>query len=501
MEATGTVPRASTGVAGFDGILGGGLPAGRMYLLEGAPGTGKTTLALQFLLEGARRGESCVYVTLSETSTELHDVARSHGWDLGKLTVCDLQQNEETLQAESQYTLFHPSEVELTEATKAVLETVERVNPSRVVFDSLSEMRLLARDSLRYRRQVLALKHYFSQRECSVLLVDTPDETTGFQLASISHGVIELQHVTLDYGSQRRRMRVHKVRGVPFREGFHDYVIRTGGVTVFPRLIAAEHAATPKMQQLSSGVPELDQMLNGGLESGTAALLQGPSGVGKSTIAMQYAFAAAKRGEPSVVYLFDEAQETWLRRGKGLGLGLDEHVRSGKIQLVTVDPSELSPGEFAHQVRHAVDGDGARLVILDSLNGYRAAMVEERHLTLHLHELLSFLGRRGVVTLMVLAEHGLVGQALASDADLSYLADTVLLMRYFEAFGQVRGIISVVKKRIGGHEKKIREFGLGPPRGVQVGEELSSFRGVLSGAPEYTGPAPALLGSSHGKAD
>jgi circadian clock protein KaiC len=490
--------RAATGVAGLDEILGGGFPRNRMYLVEGDPGAGKTTLALQFLLEGVRKGESGVYATLSETEEELRDVASSHGWSLDEVTICDLQGSEESLKAESQYTLFHPSEVELSETTRTVLDAVERINPKRVVFDSLSEMRLLARDSLRYRRQILALMQYFTQRDCTVLLLDYNGVASGdFQLQSLTHGVLSLEQLVPEYGGQRRRLRLKKVRGVRFRDGYHDFTIKTGGLVVYPRLVAADHPHDFTREALPSGLPELDQLLGGGVDRGTSLMLLGPSGVGKTTLTSQYVMAAAQRGEQAAVFLFDESPATWRIRAEGLGLQVGEHLESGRIALRQIDPAEMSPGEFSSAVQRAV-ADGCRIVVIDSLNGYRHAMPEERFLTLHLHEMLTYLNQQGVVTFLVLAQHGLVSADLESTIELTYLSDNIILARYFEAFGAVRQAISVVKKRTGNHERSVREIRLGP--GIQVGERLDQFQGILSGQQlVFDGNQhERLLGTGHG---
>ena len=464
-----------------------------MYLVEGNPGAGKTTLALQFLLAGAANGEPGVYATLSETAEELHDVARSHGWSLDGLTLCELQTAEESLKADSQYTLFHPAEVELSETTRSVLETVERVKPARVVFDSLSEMRLLARDSLRYRRQILALKHYFTGQRCTVLLLDYTGATSSdFQLQSLTHGVLALEQVTPDYGGQRRRLRVQKLRGSPFRDGYHDYTILTGGLRVFPRLVPADHPRSGHPGTVASGVAELDSILGGGLDHGTSVMFLGPAGTGKSTLAAQYVSAAARQGESAAIYTFDESPAGWLERAQRLGLGLGMHLEAGRISISQVDPAELTPGQFAHDVCHMVEA-GARLVVIDSLNGYLYAMPDERHLVLHLHELLAYLSQRGVLTLMVMAQAGLLGEGVHSPVDLSYLADTVVLLRYFEAFGEVRKAISLVKRRTGGHESSVRELRIGPD-GLQVGREIRELQGVLTGRLQYTGGAERLNG-------
>jgi circadian clock protein KaiC len=466
-----------------------------MYLVSGPPGSGKTTMALQFLMQGRNDGESGIYVALSESERELRDVARSHGWSLDKLSICDLQSSQESLKAESQYTFFHPSEVELSETTRTVLAEFERVKPMRVVFDSLSEMRLLARDSLRYRRQVLALKQYFSERNCTVLLLDTfpPGGTDEFQLESLAHGVLELQQLAPEYGGERRRLRFLKLRGLRFRDGWHDYKIRTGGVDVFPRLIAAEQPQVEPGARAQSGIPEFDEMLGGGLDRGTSALLLGPAGAGKSTLTMQFVRTEVKSGARACVYIFDESRHAWLLRSDGLQLGLRAHVESGRVLLRQVDPAELPPGEFAHMVRKDVEDVGARLVVIDSLNGYHTAMPQEQFLLLHLHELLTFLAHKGVLTLMVMAQHGIVGGGVEAPLELSYVADTVVLLRYFEAFGKVRQALSAVKKRTGALQRSVRELRIGPPAGVRVGRELADFTGVLAGEATYTGEKAPLF--------
>jgi circadian clock protein KaiC len=482
----GDEPRLATGSAGLDSVLNGGFPANRLYLVEGDPGTGKTTLGLQFLLEGARRGEPVLYVTLSETKEELTAVARSHGWSLEGVGLHELVPPAESLKAESQYTIFHPSEVELGETTRAVIEEVERIQPRRVVFDSLSEMRLLARDPLRYRRQILALKQFFVGRKSTVLLLD--DRTSAdadLQVQSIAHGVVVLEQLELDYGAERRRLRVSKLRGSRFRGGFHDFTIKTGGVEVYPRLVAADRRNEFTPESVASGVAELDALLGGGLDRGTATLVLGPAGCGKSSVAAHFAAAAAARGEQAASFIFDEGVNTYLGRAAGLGTDLRAHVEAGRLKVQQVDPAEMSPGQFAHAVCTAVEG-GARLVIIDSLNGYLQAMPDERFLTAQMHELLTFLNQQGVVTLLVMAQHGFMG-SMSSPVDVSYLADTVVLLRYFEAAGAIRRAISVVKKRTGRHEDTIRELRLSASRGVEVGAPLTAFRGVLTGVPVFTG--------------
>jgi len=481
---------AATGIAGLDDVLRGGFTRNRLFLIEGVPGSGKTTLALQFLLEGVARGEKVLYVTLSETREELNEVAASHGWSLDKVHVRDIAPTPESLQADQEYTMFHPSEVELGETTKMILADVQQKQPSRVVFDSLSELRLLAGNPLRYRRQILALKQFFAGRQCTVLLLD--DLTSAqhdLQVQSIAHGVVTLEQLNPMYGSERRRLSVRKYRGVSFRGGLHDYVIRKGGIEAFPRLIAAETEPRLNPEKLASGLPELDQLLGGGLERGTSTLVVGAPGTGKSSLAAQFAVAEARRGRKTSMFVFDESRNTLLTRSAGLGLALAEHERSGHIDIQQIDPAELSPGEFAHRIRQAVKVRQAAIVVIDSLNGYLNAMPDERFLTIQLHEVLTFLGRAGVATLLVGAHTGLIGPQMSAPVDASYLADAVILMRYYESRGEIRQAISVVKKRGGAHERSIREFRMDQGR-IAIGPPLRDFRGVLTGVPIYEGPQP-----------
>jgi circadian clock protein KaiC len=484
--------RKATGNEGLDKVLQGGFPANRLYLVEGDPGTGKTTLAMQFLLEGVRAGEPVLYVTLSETKEELMTVAASHGWSLDGVNIYELVPPEESLKTETQYTIFHPSEVELGDTTQAVLDEVERIQPRRVVFDSLSEMRLLARDPLRYRRQILALKQFFVGRQCTVLLLDDRTSTDGdLQVQSIAHGVLMLEQLAMDYGTERRRLRVVKLRGSRFRGGFHDFNINTGGIEVYPRLVAAEHHQPFAKESVSSSVPELDALLGGGLDRGTSTLIMGPAGCGKSSIAAQFIAGAARRGELAAAFIFDEGINIHLARAAGLGTDMRAEVEEGRIHVQQIDPAELSPGEFAHRVRSAVERDGARVVVIDSLNGYLQAMPDERFLTAQMHELLTYLNQQGVVTLLVMAQHGFMGMQIGTPVDVSYLADTVILLRYFEAAGSVRRAVSVVKKRTGFHEDTIREMRLSS-KGIEVGKPLTEFHGVLTGVPTYQGKRDSL---------
>jgi len=480
------LPRVSTGSDGLDDILGGGFDANRMYLYEGRPGTGKTTIALQFLLRGVRDGERVLYISLSETKRELTVVAQRHGWSLEGVDIFELVPPETTLDPDRELTVFHPAEMELSETTGLVFKEVERINPTRVVLDSLSELRLLAQNPLRYRRQVLALKHFFTNRNCTVVLLDDLSSSQDdLQLHSIAHGVVMLEQLAIDYGAERRRIRVIKMRGIRFRGGFHDFTIAKGGLRIFPRLVAAEHHKPFPGEFTPSGNAELDQLLGGGLERGTNALFIGAAGVGKSSLALTYAIAAAQRGEHAAFFAFDEGRGTVEARARTLGLPLEKYVESGLIRFQQIDPAELSPGEFAATLRKSVEVDNARVVIIDSLNGYMNAMPDERFLILQMHELLTYLAQQGVLTILVLAQHGLVGP-MDTPLDISYLSDAVLMLRYFEFGGTVRRALSVVKKRSGNHEHSIREFRLGST-GVKLGPPLKEFMGIFSGNPSYSG--------------
>ncbi|WP_414471353.1 ATPase domain-containing protein [Microvirga sp. M2] len=488
-----SLPKAQIGVAGLDDILAGGLAPGHVYLLEGSPGTGKTTIALQFLLAGAKAGETGLYITMSETEQELREGAASHGWSLdAAIRVFELVPPENLLDDEHQQSLLYSSDLELGETTKAVFEAIDRAKPVRIVLDSLSEIRLLAQSSLRYRRQILAMKHYFATQGATVLMLDDlTTDTNDKTVHSLAHGVIRLEEMVPIYGAERRRLRVIKYRGQSFRGGFHDFIIAEGGVQVFPRLISSEHKTGFARYVLTSGIEELDALLGGGIEKGSSTLVMGPAGSGKSLLAVQFAVSAVQRGEKAALFLFDEELGLLLDRTKLMGIDLEAMCAAGTLFIEQLDAAELSPGEFTHRVRARVDRHGVKTIVIDSLNGYQSAMPEEQFLVLHMHELLQYLNRQGASTFLLVAQHGLVGD-MQAPVDVTYLADTVILLRYFEAFGQVRRALSVIKKRFGSHENTIREIRV-DGSGIAVGEPLRGFQGVLRGVPELVDEDRASL--------
>ncbi len=492
MKSASSSHLCPTGIEGLDEILKGGLPRRRLYLLKGDPGVGKTTLALQYLIEGLRRGEPGLYITLSETRDEINAVARSHGWNLEGLSIFELSALEHQLAQESQNTVFHPAEIELNKTTDVLLQQIDNVKPLRLVIDSLSELRLLSDTALRYRRQMLSLKQFLSVRDTTVILLDDHAVDGGdLHVQSIAHGVITLEQLESDYGVERRRVKINKLRGVNFIGGFHDAVIVEGGLRIFPRLVAKDHSLPYKSGVARTDIAELDALIGGGLELGTSCLLLGPAGTGKSTLALQFAHAAARRGEPVLLCLFEEQQNTMLARARSVGMEIQPFIDRGTLKVLQVDPVMLAPGEFVHEVKEQVLKEKRRMLVIDSLNGYLQAMPDVKFLNIQLHEMLAFLSHHGVVTIMTVAQHGIVGQ-MNTPIDLTYLADTVVLLRYFEQHGRIRKALSVVKKRIGPHEDTIREFKL-DQAGIRVGVPLTNFHGVLTGIPVFRGKAAEML--------
>lgn len=483
----------SSGSPALDYILAGGFAARRVHLIEGEPGAGKTTLGLQFLLEGRAKGEKCLYITLSESKEELTHVAATHGWSLDGIEIFELVPPELSLDQEREQSIVYASDLELGETVQLVRDEVERVGPARVVFDSLSEIRLLAQGALRFRRQVLALKHFFAQHGCTVLFLDDLTEMIDdLSLHSLAHGVVRLEQIALTYGAERRRLRVHKMRGRQFHGGYHDFIIRKGGVEIFPRLVAADHPDTgERSERASSGVAALDALVGGGLDYGTSTLIIGPSGTGKSTIGLRYAYEAMQKGEKVLVVSFDETTAIFAKRARGLGLDTGPFTENGQFTYRQVDPAELSPGELTGIIREQVEDEGVSVVILDSLSGYQQAMPEENFLLLQMHEILTYLNQQNVLTFLILTQAGMIGH-MQNPLDLTYLSDSVLLLRYFEANSEIRRAISVIKKRTGRHEPSIREFKIDSD-GVEVGPRLDGFRGVLTGTPVYDGDADADL--------
>lgn len=494
MAKARTRARLLTGVAGLDDILHGGLPTGHVYLIEGDPGSGKTTLGIQFLLAGLANNEPALYVTLAESREELQAVADSHGFDISKIEIFEVQPPELDQKGADQYTVFHPSEVELVDVMQSILTRLEKAKAGRIVFDSMSEIRMLARDPLRYRRQILSLKQFFVGRECTVLLLDDrTGDRTDTQLQSICHGAIRMEAVPREFGPQRRQIQVLKLRASQFRGGAHDYEIEHGGLQIFPRLISAEHRPENiDRSELPSGIAELDMLFGGGVSRGSTSLFMGPAGCGKSTIATKFLQSAAERGERGIMFACDETVESVMTRSRGLGIPLEKYCNKKTIQIEELHPADLSPGEFIAQVRSDVEEKGCRVLIIDSLNGLLNAMQGEHAMMVQLHELLSYLSHRGVTTFMVMAQTGVLGTNMGAPIDVSYLADNVLLFRYFEAQGAVRQAISVLKRRNGPHERSIRELRLSPQK-IEIGESLRQFEGVLTGVPRFVGDSKPLL--------
>lgn len=493
MAETIPIEKVQTGIPELDLILRGGLPRGRIHLLEGAPGTGKTTIALQLLIQAREEGRKGLYITLSENVKELEATALSHGWRLEGFAVFDIVPVE--AQLDRQQSVLYPSEVELGETVSLIIDRIEEENPELVVIDTVSELRLLTQDQLSYRRQILALKQFLQGRHCTTLILDDLTQQYGTnELHSLMHSVIVLEQIERSYGAARRRLRIAKMRGAEYQSGWHDFAITRENVLVFPSLIAEEHRSDFEPDTMESGLAALDELMGGGLTHGTTTMLVGPSGVGKSSIALQYVTAAVKRGEHAAYFSFDETFKTLELRSIALGIDIAEAVSQKRVGWQRANPSRLSPGEFVWQVRREVEDRNARIVVIDSLNSYLSTMPEEKALALQMHELLTYLNNKGVVTILILAQQGIIGD-VQNPVDLSFMSDTVVLLRFFEAGGEVRKAISVVKKRTGVHELSIREFRLFPD-GMQVGPQLMDFRGVLTGVPEYQGAADPLLGGS-----
>jgi circadian clock protein KaiC len=495
-------PLIATGIPGLDDILLGGLPAGQTYLIEGDPGTGKTTLAMQFMQAGLQNGEPCLYVTFSESRRDLLSSSHAHGWSLEPQILEIIPSHDDTLDESERYTVFHPSEVEIVSTLRRLTGEVDRVNPTRLVLDSLAEFKLLSGDAVRYRRQLLALRQFLAARDMTVFLLD--DRTANengigdLQTHSVAHGVIRLEKLQRSYGVTRRHLEIVKVRGTGYREGFHDYTIERGGMKVYPRLLvrdADDSAGVEPGPIVRSDLAELDRMTGDGIDSGSSTLILGPTGSGKSSLALRYAFAASQRGERALYYAFDEMAATIKKRARNFGMDLDAEIRKKTLRLQQVDPAELSPGEFAYRIQREVEQNGARLVVIDSLNGYLNAMPGENDLLLQMHELLAFLNQKDVATFVVLTQQGLVG-ALQVPVDISYLADNLIVLRYFEAGGSVRQAISAVKKRGGDHERTIREYKFASS-GICIGEPLTKLRGILTGLPEQIGNEAPLKETGH----
>ncbi len=490
---TGLSAKVTTGVEGLDRILEGGLPRNQVYLIQGRPGSGKTTLGLQFLLKGVQAGERGLYITLSQTGQELRRIAHSHGWSLEGVEVHELSATETAESLAAQQTLFHSADVELNETTAAFREVVERIDPDRVVFDSIADVRLLAGDLLRYRRQVLSLKQFFAGRACTVLLLDDESAEGGdTDLQGLVHGLIHLEQTSPDRENVRRRLQVVKMRGMAYHDGIHDFRILTGGLAVYPRLKTAGADEHKEWGVLKSGIDALDTLLGGGLEQGTVCVIAGPSGTGKTSLTLPYVLNAAEQGIGSAIFLFDERLETFCRQAENLNMDVHPYEQDGTLSVRKISTGECSPGEFAQLVRQAVEEQGAGVVVIDSMTGYENAMLQERLLITQMHELLTYLSQRGVLTLITAAHKGLVGGGIEGETRISYLADSVLLLRHFEAEGTIRKAVSVVKKRHSNFEKTIRELRMSSD-GIELGEPITEFSDVLTNIPKFKGSQQRLM--------